>query len=97
MAFGMSPTTASIIRTQLRPSTSRSQERATSGLKKAYKEGCTNCRRTFGFNEKQPEHRIADWLCRHACSFVLLDTKARATVIGFEREDDAHAFRREFV
>jgi hypothetical protein len=28
---------------------------------------------------------------------VLFDTKARATVIGFEREDDADGFRREFV
>jgi hypothetical protein len=50
-----------------------------------------------GLNEKQPEHRIAAWLCQHACSFVLFDTKARATVIGFEREDDAEAFRRVFV
>ena len=58
---------------------------------------CVNCRKIIGFNERQPEHRIADWLCRHACSFVLFDTKARATVIGFEREEDADAFRREFV
>jgi hypothetical protein len=28
---------------------------------------------------------------------VLFDTKARATVIGFERQEDATAFRREFV
>jgi len=28
---------------------------------------------------------------------VLFDTKARATVIGFEREEDAEAFRREFT
>lgn len=48
-------------------------------------------------NEKQPGHRIAGWLCWHACSFVLFDTtKARATVIGFEREDDAEAFKRAF-
>lgn len=66
-------------------------------IEKTYKEGCTNCRRIVGFNANQPEHRIADWLCRHACSFVLFDTKARATVIGFEHEDDAEAFKLEFV
>jgi hypothetical protein len=43
------------------------------------------------------EQRIAKWICLHACSFVLFDTKARATVIGFEREEDADAFRLEFV
>jgi hypothetical protein len=32
-------------------------------------------------NEKQPEQRIAMWLCCNASSFVLLGTKARATVI----------------
>ena len=62
-----------------------------------YKEGCANRRIISGFNEKQTEHRIAAWLCRHACSFVLFDTKARATVIGFEREEDADGFRREFA
>jgi hypothetical protein len=61
--------------------------------------GCTRraVRTVAGFNDKQPEHRIADWLCRHACSFVLFDTKPRATVIGFEREDDAEALRREYI
>ena len=39
---------------------------------------------------------IADWLCQHACSFVLFDTKVRATVIGFECEEDGEACRREF-
>ena len=34
---------------------------------------------------------------RHACSFVLFDTKTRATVIGFKREDDAEAFKRAFI
>ena len=66
-------------------------------IEKTYKEGCVNCRLVIGFYEKQPEHRIADWLCRHACSFVLFETKARATVIGFEHEEDAEAFRRVFV
>jgi hypothetical protein len=45
---------------------------------------------------KQPEQRIAAWICLHACSFVLFDTKAQSTVIGFERPDDADAFRSEF-
>ena len=62
-----------------------------------YSEACRNCRTVAGFDAKLPEHRIAAWLCQHACSFVLFDTKARATVIGFEREDDADAFRREFI
>ena len=47
--------------------------------------------------DKQPEQRIAGWICRRACSFVLFDTKARATVIGFERPEDAAAFKQEFV
>ena len=58
---------------------------------------CADRKQAATLNEKQPEHRIAAWLSRHACSFVLFDTKARATVIGFEREDDADAFRQEFV
>ena len=62
-------------------------------IERMYNEGCANRRLMTGFNEKQTEHRIAAWLCRHACSFVLSDTKARATVIGFEREDDVDAFR----
>ena len=66
-------------------------------IERMYQEGCLNCRKIIGFNEKQPEHRIADCLCRHACSFVLFDTKARATVIGFECEEDADAFRAAFV
>ena len=66
-------------------------------IERIYKEGCNNCRQIVGFNDKQVEHRIAAWLCSHACSFVLIDTKARSTVIGFERIDDAERFRREFV
>jgi hypothetical protein len=66
-------------------------------IERMYQDGCANRRTIIGFNDKQAEHRIAAWLCRHACSFVLFDTKARATVIGFEREEDAEAFRREFV
>ena len=66
-------------------------------IERIYKECCRDYRSVAGFNNKQAEHRIAAWICRHACSFVLFDTKARATVIGFEREDDAEAFRREFI
>ena len=60
---------------------------------------CCAERRTYadGLSDKAAEQRIAKWLCRNACSFVLFDTKARATVIGFEREDDADPFRRDFV
>ena len=38
------------------------------------------------------EISIAD-ICEHACSSVFFDTKASATVSGFEYEDDADAFR----
>ena len=65
-------------------------------IARIYKEGCANRIVIPGFNEKQAEHRIAAWLCRHACSFVLFDTKARSTVIGFEREDDAEASGRSW-
>lgn len=66
-------------------------------IEQAFDRACRDCGRIVGLDEKQPEQRIVAWLCQHACSFVLFDTKARATVIGFEREDDADAFRREFV
>ena len=45
-------------------------------------------------DEKQPEQRIAMWLCCHATSFVMIDARARSTVIGLEREEDAHAITR---
>ena len=66
-------------------------------IERMYQDGCANRRMILGYSDKQPEQRIAGWLCRHACSFVLFDTKARATVIGFMHEDDAQAFRREFI
>lgn len=66
-------------------------------IERIYRDGCADRRKVAGFNEKQTEHRIAAWICRHACSFVLFDTKARATVIGFEHEDDAEAFRQAFI
>ena len=66
-------------------------------IERIYSDCCADRRKVVGFNEKQLEQRIAAWICQHACSFVLFDTKARSTVIGFEREDDADAFRREFV
>ena len=62
-----------------------------------FKDCCADRRHRDTLNDKQPEQRIAAWLSRHACSFVLFDTKARATVIGFEREEDADGFRRQFV
>ena len=63
-------------------------------IEQAFDRGCRDCGRIVGLDEKQPEQRIAAWLCQHACSFVLFDTKARAS---FEREDDADAFRQAFV
>jgi hypothetical protein len=50
-----------------------------------------------GLSDTVAEQRIAKWLCLNACSFVLFDTKARATVIGFVHDEDADAFRREFI
>ena len=54
-------------------------------------------RKFTGYDEKQPDQRIAMWICCNASSFVLFDAKSRATVIGFERDDDADGFRREFI
>jgi hypothetical protein len=50
--------------------TGRGHER----VERIYKEGCRNCRMVSGLDERQPAHRIAAWLCRYACSFVLFDT-----------------------
>ena len=54
---------------------------------------CCAERRTYAatLGDKPMEQRIAKWICLRACSFVLFDTKVRATVIGFEREEDAEA------
>lgn len=65
-------------------------------IERIYRNCCADRRTVAGFSDKQMEHRIALGYVA-TCSFVLFDTKARATVIGFEREDDAEAFRREFV
>lgn len=65
-------------------------------IEAAYTEGCRNNGRLVAFSKDQRELAIAAWLCQHACSFVLFDTKVRATVIGFERENDAEAFRLAF-
>jgi hypothetical protein len=74
--------------------TGRGHER----IEQLFQDGCNERGRKFtGYNEKQPEQRIAMWICCHASSFVLFDTKARATVIGFECPEDAEAFRREFT
>jgi hypothetical protein len=74
--------------------TGRGHER----IEQLFQDGCGERGRRFaGYDEKQPEQRIAMWLCQHASSFVMFDTKPRSTVIGLEREQDAEAFRREFV
>ena len=74
--------------------TGRGHER----IERIYLDGCRERGREFvGYNERQPEQRIARWLCQHASSFVMIHTKARSTVIGLERDEDAEAFRREFV
>ena len=66
-------------------------------IEAAYTEGCRNNWQLVAFSKDQRELEIAAWLCRHACSFVLFSTKARATVIGFERPEEADAFRKQFV
>ena len=67
-------------------------------IEQIYLDGCGEAgRRVPGYSEEQPEQRIAQWLCRHASGFVMIDTKARATVIGLERSEDAEAFRRKFA
>lgn len=60
---------------------------------------CCADRRNYaaGLSDRPLEQRIAKWICLHACSFVLFDTKPRATVIGFERLEDAHDFSTEFL
>jgi hypothetical protein len=74
--------------------TGRGHER----IEQLFQNGCAERGRRFsGYDEKQLEQRIAMWICCNASSFVLFDTKARATVIGFERDEDAEAFRREFT
>ena len=66
-------------------------------IEKAFDERCRNPWQIVAVPKGQRELEIAAWLCQHACSFVLFDTKARATVIGFELDEDADASRREFV
>jgi hypothetical protein len=60
---------------------------------------CCADRRAYaaGLRDTAAEQRIAKWLCLHACSFVLLDTRARSTIIGLERPEDAEGFRAEFA
>ena len=48
-------------------------------------------------DDKQADHRIGAWLSGHACSFVLFDTQPRRTLIGFERPEDADAFKSAFA
>jgi len=74
--------------------TGRGHER----IETLFQKGCAERGRKFSpYNANMPEQRIAMWICCNSTSFVLFDTKARATVIGFEREEDAEAFRREFI
>ena len=74
--------------------TGRGHER----IETLFRNGCAERGRKFTpYNEEQPEQRIAMWICCNASSFVLFDTRSRSTVIGFERDDDAEAFRKEFV
>ena len=61
-----------------------------------FQTGCAERGRKFSrYDEKAPGQRIAMWPCCHASSFVLIDTRPRSTVIGFEREEDADASGRE--
>ena len=74
--------------------TGRGHER----IERIFEDGCRERgRRLAAYNEKQPEQRIAMWLCQRASSFVMFQTTTRSTVIGLEREEDAEAFRREFA
>lgn len=74
--------------------TGRGHER----IEALFQNGCAERGRRFSpYNEKAPEQRIAMWLCCHSTGFVLIDTKARATVIGLERGEDADGFRRAFA
>jgi hypothetical protein len=63
-----------------------------------FEAGCGEPGRRFpGYDEKQLEQGIAMWLCQHASSFVMFDTRPRATIIRLSSDEDAKAFRREFV
>ena len=63
-----------------------------------FQNGCAERGRNFApYNGKRPEQRIVMWICCNATSFVLFATKPQSTVIGFEREEDAEGFSREFV
>jgi hypothetical protein len=74
--------------------TGRGHER----IEALYDNGCRERGRKFTpYDEDAPDQRIAMWICCNASSFVLLDTKGRRTIIGFERDEDADAFRKEFV
>ena len=74
--------------------TGRGHER----IETLFQNGCSEPGRKFSpYNEKQLDQRIAMWICCNAAGFVLFETKPRATVIGFEREEDAAAFRRKFI
>ena len=50
---------------------------------------CCAERRTYAaaLGDKPEEQRIARWICLHRLFVRPVDTKVRATVIGFEREE----------
>lgn len=74
--------------------TGRGHER----IERLFQNGCAERGRKFsGYDERQLEQRIAMWICSYASSFVLFDTKPRATVIGFAHDGDAEGLRREFT
>ena len=68
------------------------------GHKRTFRDCCAE-RRSYAasLSDKPAEQRVPKWICLPACSFVVFDTKVRATVIGFERQEDAEAFRAEFT
>ena len=67
-------------------------------IEQMFQDGCQERGRRFSpYNEEQPEQRVAMWICCNASSFVFFDTRGRSTTIGFERPNDAEAFKREFV
>jgi hypothetical protein len=63
-----------------------------------FQDGCQERGRKFvPYDGKQPEQRVAMWICCNASSFVLFDTRARTATIGFERPEDGEPFKRQFV
>ena len=66
-------------------------------IEQIYLDSCHDRAALNLLDAKQSDHRIGGWLSQHACGFVMFDTRARCTIIGLERDEDAEGFRREFV